>query len=104
MKRRAFLAGSFGLITMPRSAKAQRQVWRIGFLSPLTAAMAAQGIEALRQGLREFGYVEGKNLELELRYTDGKVDRFPEVAAELVRLKVDVIVATNNQAIMAAHR
>jgi hypothetical protein len=50
------------VLVTPLAAEAHQKVWRIGFLSPITAAMAAPGVEALRQGLREFGYVEGKNV------------------------------------------
>src|SRR5215210_525392 len=64
---------------------------RIGFLSSLSPAAVAARIDAFRQGLRELGYVEGKNLIIEYRYADGKLDRLPDLAAELVRLKVDII-------------
>ena len=59
-------------------------------------------IEAFRQGLRELGYVEGKNIVIEWRYADGKLDRLPALAAELVRLKVDVIVTAGPTATRAA--
>jgi putative ABC transport system substrate-binding protein len=62
------------------------------------------GRNAFEDGLRQFGYVEGKNIAIEWRGADGRSEQFPEVAAELVRLKVDVIVATNNPAVAAAQR
>ena len=76
------------------SADAQqpKKVPRIGFLSASSPSVVATRIEAFRQGLRELGYVEGKNIVIEYRYAEGKLDRLPALAAELVRLKVDVIV------------
>jgi putative ABC transport system substrate-binding protein len=65
---------------------------RIGFLSASSAAALSSRIEAFRQGLRELGYVEGKNIVIEWRSAEGKLDRLPALAAELVRLKVDIIV------------
>ena len=65
------------------------------------SAIAAR-IEAFRQGLRELGYVEGKNIVIEWRYAEGKLDRLPALAAELVRLKVDVIVTGGPDATRAA--
>jgi putative ABC transport system substrate-binding protein len=76
------------------SAEAQqaKKVPRIGHLSAASASVIAARVEAFRQGLRELGYVEGKNILIEYRYAEGKVDRLTDLAAELVRLKVDVIV------------
>ena len=78
------------------SAHAQQnaKIFRIGFLFIPTASVQAARLEALRQRLRELGYVEGKNILLDYRYADGQAERLPELAAELVRLKVDVIVTT----------
>ena len=75
-------------------AKAQqpKKVARIGYLSPFDPASDSNGTEAIRLGLRERGYIEGQNTAIEYRYAEGKLDRLPELAAELVRLKVDVIV------------
>jgi putative ABC transport system substrate-binding protein len=74
------------------SAWAQQpaKVPRIGILIGSSASANAARIEAFRQGLRELGYVEGKNFVIEFRSAEGKIDRFPELAAELVRLKVDI--------------
>jgi putative ABC transport system substrate-binding protein len=78
------------------SAEAQQpaKVPRIGYLNAVSPATGSDRIEALRQGLRELGYVEGKNIVIELRYAEGKLERLPVLAAELVRLKVDVIVTS----------
>jgi putative tryptophan/tyrosine transport system substrate-binding protein len=75
-------------------AEAQQpaKVPRIGFLSSLSPAAVSARMDAFRQGLRELGYVEGKNIVIESRWAQGKTERLPELAAELVRLKVDVIV------------
>jgi putative ABC transport system substrate-binding protein len=77
-------------------AEAQQptKVPRIGYLSPTSPSVSPTRIEAFRQGLRELGYVEGKNIVIEYRYAEGKFDRLPALAAELVRLKVDLIVTT----------
>jgi putative ABC transport system substrate-binding protein len=76
------------------SAQAQQgKIPRIGYLSTVSLSVNAARIEALLQGLRELGYVEGKNVVIEWRSAEGKLDRLPSLAAELVRLKVDVIVA-----------
>ena len=71
---------------------AAKKVPRIGYLAAASLSAFATRTEAFRQGLRELGYVEGKNIIIEYRYAEGKLDRLPALAAELVRLKVDVIV------------
>ena len=73
-------------------AQQAKKVWRIGFLAATSPSVEAARIEAFRQGLRELGYVEGKNIVIEWRWAEGKFDRLPDLAAELVRLNVDVIV------------
>jgi putative ABC transport system substrate-binding protein len=77
-------------------AKAQQptKIPRIGYLNTFSLSALAERIEAFRQGLRELGYVEGKNIIIEWRHAEGKFDRLPALAAELVRLKVDIIVTT----------
>ena len=75
------------------SAQQPKKVFRIGYLSNTDAATDASRAEAIRLALRELGYIEGQNIAIEYRYAEGKRDRLPELAAELVRLKVDVIVA-----------
>jgi len=76
----------------PADAEQAAKVPRIGYLGAATLSAIPERVEAFRQGLRELGYVEGKNIVIEYRYTEGKLDRLPALAAELVRLKVDVIV------------
>ena len=86
------------------SVEAQQptKVPRIGYLNAVSPSTISDRIEALRQGLRELGYVEGKNILIEYRYAEGKLDRLPGLAAELVRLKVDIIVTAGGQATRAA--
>jgi putative ABC transport system substrate-binding protein len=104
--RRTFLAGTGAvLLATPLGVEAQQaaKVWRIGVLSPLPSTWA--GFPALlRQNLRELGYVEGLNLAIEWRTAEGKTDRFGDLAAELVRLKVDLIVAIVPGATLAARK
>ena len=74
-------------------AQQQEKIPRIGYLGGTSYSVNSARVEAFRQGLRELGYVEGKNIAIEWRYAEGKLDRLPTLAAELVRLKVDVIVS-----------
>ena len=74
-------------------AQQPKKVPRIGYLTATSLSVNATRIEAFRQGLRELGYVEGKNIVIEWRSAEGKLDHVPALAAELVRLKVDVIVS-----------
>jgi putative tryptophan/tyrosine transport system substrate-binding protein len=76
----------------PVEAQQPKKVPRIGFLSAASPSSMSARVEAFRQGLRELGYVEGKNIFIESRYAEGKLDQLSALAAELVRLKVDVIV------------
>jgi putative ABC transport system substrate-binding protein len=87
-------------------AEAQQpaRILRIGILLAPTASVYSARVEAFRQRLRELGYVEGKNILIEYRYAEGKLERLPDLAAELVRLKVDVIVASAASAILAANK
>jgi putative ABC transport system substrate-binding protein len=97
MHRRGFILGLAGLLAVPGAAAAQpkRAGWRIGYLSLISerADQYRPWIAAFRDGLRELGYVEGRNLVIDPRYAAGQIERLPALAAELVRLKVDVIVA-----------
>ena len=88
------------LLALGFSAKAQqpKKVPRIGYLSGVDPARESARAEAFRLALRELGYVEGQNIAIEYRYAEGKRDRFSELAAELVRLKVDIIVGPSGSA------
>jgi putative ABC transport system substrate-binding protein len=87
-------------------ARAQQpaRISRIGILIAASASFYSARVEALRQRLRELGYVEGKNIVIEYRYAEGKLERLPDLAAELVRLKVDVIVTAPSQGALAAKK
>ncbi len=93
-----------GILSVPPAALAQQpgKVFRVGVLEPTSMASNAASIEAFRRGLREIGYVEGRNLAIEYRSADGRAERFPDLAMELVRLKVDVIVTRGTPAALAA--
>src|SRR5436190_9468377 len=94
MKRRKFIALIGGVVALPRAARAQQpaRVARIGFLGTASVTGWASKVDALRAGLSDLGYVEGKSIVIEFRWADGQYDRLPTLAAELVALKVDVIV------------
>jgi putative ABC transport system substrate-binding protein len=106
--RRAFigtLAG--GLLAAPLAAEAQEtgKVWQIGFLGSGTATgWGGPGIEAIRLGLRDHGYVEGRNIKIEYRWAEDRYDRIPELAAELVRLNPDVIITYGTPSTLALRR
>jgi len=92
------------LFALCGSATAQqaKKVARIGFLSASSLSVISARVEAFRQGLRELGYVEGKNIVIEWRWAEGKFDRLPDLAAELVRFKVEVIVTGGSTSTRAA--
>lgn len=83
-------------------AQPQRRVWRIGMLDTVAPKLNAANLEAFHQGMRELGYVEGRNLIIEYRSADGRGARFPDLATELVGLKVDLIVTRGTPAALAA--
>jgi putative ABC transport system substrate-binding protein len=85
-------------------AQQPKQFPRIGWLSGGDSNSSRSQVEGFRQGLRELGYVEGQNILLEYRWAEGKSDRYPVLAGELVHLRVDVIVTIGTQAILAAKR
>ncbi len=87
------LAIAIPAFTHLAEAQQPKKVPRIGYLSGVSPSANAARIEAFRQGLRELGYVEGKNIVIEWRFAEAKLDRLPALAAELVRLKVDLIVS-----------
>jgi putative ABC transport system substrate-binding protein len=92
------------LITGLGEAQQATKIPRIGFLSVSSLFANAARIEAFRQGLREIGYVEGEDIVIEYRYAEGKLDRLPALAAELVRLKVDMIVTGGSTVTRAAQK
>ena len=105
MDRRTFIGRvAGGLLGAPLAAHAQQvgKVYRIGILEAIPAAQNAANLDALRKGLRDLGYVEGRNLIIEYRSADGRAERFPDLASELVRLKVDLIVTRGTPAARAA--
>ncbi len=104
MDRRRFIGGALSLLAAPLAGEAQPagKVYRVGFLNPGTEASARSRTDAFRQRLRELGYVEGQNLVIEWRWAEGKYDRLPQLAADLVRLNVDVLATGTNAAAQAA--
>lgn len=104
-QRRQFLLASGALLVAPRASFAQPsqgKVPRVGFLISETVAGTSSRIDAMRAGLRDRGYVEGKNIQIELRAAEGRYERLPELAQSLVQDKVDVIVAFGTKAMLAA--
>src|SRR5215813_2082076 len=96
-------AGALLAVAVTAEAQQTKKVFRLGYLSSADPVTDSFNIEAFRQRLREFGYIEGQNIAIEYRYAENKRVRYPELAAELVRLKVDVIVLTGgNPTIKAA--
>src|SRR5690348_11533247 len=96
LDRRAFLAGIAGVLAAPLALDAQRTVTapKIGWLSPGVRSNRSDLEEAFAKGLRDLGYVGGQNIVIERRDAEGRLERLPTLAAELVRLGVDVIVTT----------
>ena len=102
MDRRVFVGAlASSLLAAPFAAEGQLagRVWRIGFLS---SSVSPGGLEPLRQGLRKLGYVEGRNITVETRFAALRLDRLAELAAELVHLRVDVIITASTPAAQAA--
>jgi len=105
MDRRAFLGTlTGGLLAAPLAAGGQQvgKVWRVGFLEAGSSSVNGHFLDAFRQGLSELGYIEGQQISIEDRWAEGRNDRFPGLAAELIRLKVAVIVAASTPATLAA--
>ena len=102
---RLLISGLFVLLlalSFPAQAQQPKRVPRVGLLVSASTAATAPYIEAFRERLRELGYIQGKNIVLEIRGGEAKYDRLPDIAAELVRLKVDIIVAGGTPAVRAA--
>jgi putative ABC transport system substrate-binding protein len=102
--RKLFVATlAFAILAAPLAADAQPppKIPRIGYLGAFTASAGAPFLESFRQGLRELGYVEGQNISIDYRWAEGRPDRFPALAGELIQLRVDVIVTYSNSAVSA---
>jgi ABC-type uncharacterized transport system substrate-binding protein len=107
LSRRRFLrAMTMTALAAPFAAEAQqdRKVRRIGYLDQGSASANQPYLEALRQGLRDLGWIEGQNLAVEARFAEGKTDQLPALAADLVRSRMDVIVTWSTPAALAAKR
>jgi len=105
-RRKLIVALGASALVSPLSSIAQPQakVWRIGFLGNSTAALEANLTGPFREGLRDLGYVEGRNIVIEYRWAEGKYERFPALIAELLALKVDVIVTAGTPATLAVKK
>src|SRR2546429_8319603 len=100
MDRRTFVGGvAGGLLAWPLAAAAQQagKEPRIGYLQVTSPSDRPPLLDAFRQGLRELGWVEGQNIVIDYRFAEGRLDRLPDLAAELVRLKVDIIVSAGGR-------
>jgi putative ABC transport system substrate-binding protein len=107
MRRREFIVLLGSAPAWPLAARAQQSAGRrrlIGLLSPISRVTAARNVDGLRKDLRDLGYVEGRNVTVEYRYSDGVPSSFPELAAQLVALNPDVILVGSSSGILATYR
>ena len=107
MDRRTFIGSvASSLLAVPLGVEAQQpaKIPRIGFLGLASASSFAKQVEAFRAGLRDLGYLEGKNIVIDYRWAEGKYDRLSDLAGELVRLRVDVLVTPGTPGALAAKR
>jgi putative tryptophan/tyrosine transport system substrate-binding protein len=106
VKRRQFITLLGGATAWPLAARAQQsgKIYRIGFLANDLAIPAQPAGQAFLDGLRESGFIEGKNIIIERRFAEGRADRYAELVAELVRLNVDLIVTSGDTATLTAKR
>ena len=107
MKKKIFclaLCAMLSALSFPVGAQQPKKVPRIGYLAAVSSSADSRRLEAFRQGLRELGYVEKKNITIEYRYAEGKLDLLSDLAAELVRLKVDIIVTQSTLDAYAARQ
>jgi putative ABC transport system substrate-binding protein len=102
MKRREFITLFGGAaVAWPLAARAQPKIPRVGFMGNSTAALEGNLVGSFRDGLRELGYEEGRNIIIEYRWAEGNYERFPALVAELIAAKVDVIVTAGTPAALA---
>jgi putative ABC transport system substrate-binding protein len=101
MKRREFITILGGVVAWPFAADAQQKLPTIGFLGASTPSAESQRTAAFVQRLRELGWTDGRTVTVEYRWPEGRAERFAEIAAEFVRLKVDVIVTVGAAALAA---
>ena len=106
MRRREFIALVGSVAAWPLTVRAQQgsKLPRVGFMGNSTEALEANLVGPFREGLREHGYHDGRNITVEYRWAEGKYDRFPALIAELLAAKVDVIVTAGTPAAMAVKR
>jgi putative ABC transport system substrate-binding protein len=90
--------------SVPIQAQQPKRIPRVGYLAAVSASADAPRLEAFRQGLRDFGYIEGKNIFIDYRHQSGSFERLPDLAAELIALKIDVLVAVTTNAALAAKK
>src|ERR1700747_1401636 len=104
--RREFMILLGGAAAWPLAARAQQagRVWRIGVLETTSMDLNAANFEAFRQSLRELGYIEEQNLVIEYRSAEGSSERFADLAADLLRLNIDVIITRGTPAVLAAQK
>jgi len=105
--RRVFVAGTLGVLAAPLTGRAQpsgKAPARVGYIGNSYPSTVAPSVEAFRQGLRDLGWIEGQSLVIEYRWAEGNPDRLPALAAELVRLKVDIIALSGTLALRAAQQ
>ena len=93
---------TFVFVVAVAGGQQPKKIPLIGYLAPFDSARESARSEAIRLALRDRGYIEGQNIATEYRYSEGKSDRYPELAAELVRLKVDIIVAAGGDPLIRA--
>jgi putative ABC transport system substrate-binding protein len=98
------LCAMFLTLSLPAEAQQARNIPRAGYLSTVSPSAAAPSAKAFREGLALLGYIEGQNIAIEYRYAEGKLDRLPDLARGLVRLKVDVVVTAGATATKAVQK
>jgi putative ABC transport system substrate-binding protein len=105
MRRREFITFlGCAAAAWPLAARAQPKIPRVGFMGNSTAALEVNLVDSFRDGLRELGYEEGRNIVIEYRWADGKYERFPALVTELIAAKVDVIVTAGTPAALAVKK